>query len=94
MAMDQVEAVVVVARLMKDAEKSDYAALIRLVERNSLQWLVDIMKHKEPSAIAISWPSLLATFPMVEDKVDPAIDDETWEGIKRSISQTVSDYLE
>lgn len=91
--MDEEEAIVIVETLMKDAEKSDYAALIRLVERNSMQWLVDTMKRKERSAIAISWPSLLSTFPMVEDKVDPTIDDETWEGIKRSISQSVSDYL-
>ena len=91
--MDEEEAIVIVETLMKDAEKSDYAALFRLVERNSMQWLVDIMKRKKPSIIAISWPSLLSTFPMVEDKVDPAINDEVWECIKRSISQTVSDYL-
>lgn len=93
MDANEEQAVAGLQRIIEVGDKSDYAALMQLVQRHSMQWLVDACYQWDPHIISISAPSLLASFPSAEEKPDPTIDDETWEGIKRSISQTVSDYL-
>lgn len=82
-----------IERILKGGTKADYAALMDLLQRHSMQWLVDVYIGINPHIIAVSVPSILASFPTAEEKDDTSMDDASWEAIKRSISQTVSDYL-
>lgn len=93
MLSDEQLAVEGVARILEVGAKADYAALMIVVRRHSMQWLVDVYQGADPHAMAISVPSILASFPSAEEQVDTSMDDASWENIKCSISQAVSDYL-
>ena len=75
MARDEELAAEVLDRITNTASKTDYAALMILVQKHSMQWLVDVCQRKVPSSMAISVSTLLASFPTVDDKNDASVDE-------------------
>lgn len=75
--------------------KKDFWDLYELFKHHDLQWVMDRHAQKYPNQmIAVSIPHAITYFVDAEDSEDPvSLKGQTWEGIKRSISQTVSDYL-
>lgn len=75
--------------------KKDFWDLHELLQNYSLQQISDWHRKKYPGQmLAISIPNAISYFTDAEDSEDPvSLKGQTWEGIKRSISQTVSDYL-
>ena len=62
---------------------------------HELQWVMEKHATKYPNRmIAVSIPHALTYFVDAEQSETPiSLKGQAWEGIKRSISQTVSDYL-
>jgi predicted nucleotidyltransferase component of viral defense system len=77
------------------AKKKDFWDLNELLRHYSLQQLIDWHKRKYPSQmLAISIPHAISYFADADESETPvSFKEQTWEGIKRSISRTVSDYL-
>ncbi|MFZ1665418.1 MAG: nucleotidyl transferase AbiEii/AbiGii toxin family protein [Flavobacteriales bacterium] len=75
--------------------KKDFWDLFELFKHHDLQWVMDKHAEKYPNQmIAVSIPHALTYFVDAEQSETPvSLKGQTWEGIKRSISQTVSDYL-
>jgi hypothetical protein len=76
-------------------KKKDFWDLYELLQHYTLQQLIDWHKLKYPSQmLAISIPNALTYFVDAENSETPvSFKNQTWEGIKKSISKTVSDYL-
>jgi len=76
-------------------KKKDFWDLYELLQHYSLQQLIDWHKQKYPSQmLAISIPQAITYFADAEESETPvSYKGQTWEGIKKSISKTVSDYL-
>ena len=77
------------------AKKKDFWDLYELLQHYSLQQMIDWHKQKFPSQmLAISIPHAITYFVDAEESDPPeSFKHQTWEGIKRSIQKTVSDYL-
>ena len=75
--------------------KKDFWDLHELFKHHDVQWVMDRHAEKYPNQmIAVSIPHALTYFVDAdESEVPVSLKGQTWEGIKRSISQTVSDYL-
>lgn len=75
--------------------KKDFWDLNELLSHHELQWVMERHKEKYPNQmLAVSIPHALMYFVDADTSEDPVgLKGQTWEGIKRSISQTVSDYL-
>ena len=75
--------------------KKDFWDLHELLQNYSLQQLSDWHRKKYPDQmLAISIPNAISYFNEADESEDPvSLKGQTWEAIKRSISQTVSDYL-
>lgn len=75
--------------------KKDFWDLHELLQNHSLQQISDRRRKKFPDQmLEISIPNAISYFVDAEESPDPvSLKGQTWEGIKRSISQTVSDYL-
>ena len=75
--------------------KKDFWDLYELFKHHDLQWVMDRHAEKYPNQmIAVSIPHALTYFVDADESEAPvSLKGQTWEGIKRSISQTVSDYL-
>lgn len=76
-------------------KKKDFWDLHELLKHYSLQQICDWHGKKYPDQLlAISIPNAISYFTEANESEDPvSLKGQTWEGIKRSISQTVSDYL-
>lgn len=76
-------------------KKKDFWDLHELLQHYSLQQIMDWHKQKYPSQmLAISIPHALTYFVDADESETPvSLKGQTWEGIKKSISKTVSDYL-
>lgn len=81
--------------ILHRAKRKDFWDLAELLDAHGLQWILDRHGERYPdNSIAISIPYAITYFVDAEDSEDPvSLKGQTWEGIKRSISQTVSDYL-
>lgn len=75
--------------------KKDFWDLYELFQHHSLQQISDWHRQKYPDQmLAIGVPNAISYFSDADESEDPvSLKGQTWEGIKRSISQTVSDYL-
>ena len=75
--------------------KKDFWDLHELLQHYSLQQISDWHRKKYPDQmLAISVPNAISYFTEADASEDPvSLKGQTWEGIKRSISQAVSDYL-
>lgn len=75
--------------------KKDFWDLHELLKHHSLPWLIDKHREKYPNQmLALSIPQAISYFADAEESEDPvSLKGQTWEGIKRSISQTVNTYL-
>lgn len=75
--------------------KKDFWDLDQLLRHHELQWVMERHREKYPNQmLAVSIPHALMYFVDAEESEDPvSLKGQTWEGIKRSISQTVSDFL-
>lgn len=76
-------------------KKKDFWDLHELLKHYSLQQIIDWHKMKFPSQmLAISIPHAITYFVDADESETPvSFKGQTWEQIKKSISQTVSDYL-
>lgn len=81
--------------ILHRAKRKDFWDLAELLDSHGLQWILDRHRERYPdNSIAISIPYAITYFADAEESEDPvSLKGQTWEGIKRSISQTVSDYL-
>jgi hypothetical protein len=77
------------------AKKKVFWDLNELLQHYSLQQIIDWHKQKYPSQmLAISIPHAISYFVDADESESPvSFKNQTWEGIKKSISKTVSDYL-
>lgn len=76
-------------------KKKDFWDLYELLQRYSLQQIIDWHKQKYPSQmLAISIPNAITYFVDADASETPvSFKNQTWEGIKKGISKVVSDYL-
>lgn len=76
-------------------KKKYFWDLHEMLKHYSLQQLIDWHKEKYPSQmLAISIPNAITYFVDADQSETPvSFKGQTWEQIKKSISQTVSDYL-
>jgi hypothetical protein len=76
-------------------KKKDFWDLYELFKHYSLEQVMDWHKKKYPSQmLAISIPHAITYFVDAEESETPvSFKNQTWEGVKKSISKTVSDYL-
>jgi len=76
-------------------KKKDFWDLHELFQHYSLQQISDWHRKKYPDQLlAISIPNAISYFSEADASEEPvSLKGQTWEAIKRSISQTVSDYL-
>ncbi len=81
--------------ILHRGKKKDFWDLAELLDRHGLPWLLDRHRERYPdNSIAISIPYAITYFADAEESEDPvSLKGQTWEGIKRSISQTVNAYL-
>ncbi len=93
-ADDDIAAMKIQAILGRGVRK-DFWDLYELFKHHDLQWVMDRHAEKYPNQmIAVSIPHALTYFTDADESETPvSLKGQTWEGIKRSISQTVSDYL-
>lgn len=77
------------------AKKKDFWDLHELLQHYPLQQLIDWHKQKYPSQmLAISIPNAISYFAEAEESETPvSFKNQTWERIKKGISEAVSDYL-
>ena len=77
------------------AKKKDFYDLHELLQHFSLQQVIDWHYKKYPSQmLAISIPHAITYFADAEESEIPvSFKKQTWEGVKKGISKTVSDYL-
>ena len=77
------------------AQKKDFWDLYELLQHYPLQKLMDWHKQKYPTQmLAISIPNAISYFADAEDSDTPvSFKGQTWELVKKGISQAVSDYL-
>ena len=77
------------------AKKKDFYDLHELLQHFTLQQLMDWHKQKYPSQmLAISIPHAITYFVDAEETETPVcFKKQTWEGVKKGISQAVRDYL-
>lgn len=75
--------------------KKDFWDLHELLKHYSLQQISDWHRKKYPGQmLAIAIPNAICYFSDADESEDPlSLKGQTWEAVKRSISQTVSDYL-
>ena len=76
-------------------KKKDFWDLYELLKHYPLQQVIDWHKKKYPSQmLAISIPHAITYFVDADQSETPvSFKGQIWEQIKKSISQTVSDYL-
>ena len=76
-------------------KKKDFWDLFELLQHYSLQQIIDWHKQKYPSQmLAISIPHALTYFVDADDSETPvSFKKQTWESVKKGISNAVSDYL-
>lgn len=76
-------------------KKKDFWDLYELLQRYSLQQIIDWHKQKYPSQmLAISIPHAITYFADAEESETPvSFKNQTWAGIKKDISKVVSEYL-
>ncbi len=94
MSTEEELAVQAIDGIVRQASKQHYVTLHELLERHSVQWLVDTYRNRYPNVMAISIPSLLSTYPEIRPEQDPIdMRGNSWERIERSLQRTISDYL-
>lgn len=76
-------------------KKKDFWDLYELLQRYSMQQLIDWHKQKYPSQmLAISIPNAISYFSEAEESETPvSFKKQTWKGVKKGIQRVVSDYL-
>ncbi len=76
-------------------KKKDFWDLYELLQHYPLQQIMDWHKQKYPSQmLAISIPNAITYFVDAEESETPvSFKKQTWEGVKKGIQRTVSDYL-
>jgi len=76
-------------------KKKDFWDLFELLQHYSLQQIIDWHKQKYPSQmLAISIPHAITYFVDSDDSETPvSFKKQTWESVKKGISNEVSDYL-
>jgi hypothetical protein len=76
-------------------KKKDFWDLHELLQHYTLQQIIEWHQQKFPSQmLAISIPHAITYFVDAEESETPvSFKNQTWEGVKKFISQTVSDYL-
>jgi predicted nucleotidyltransferase component of viral defense system len=76
-------------------KKKDFWDLYELFQHYSLKQVIEWHKKKFPNQmLAISIPQALTYFTDAEESETPvSLKHQTWEGVKKSIQQKVSDYL-
>jgi predicted nucleotidyltransferase component of viral defense system len=76
-------------------KKKDFWDLYELLQHYSLQQMIDWHKQKYPSQmLAISIPNAITYFVDADESETPvSFKKQTWESVKKGISQAVSDYL-
>lgn len=75
--------------------KKDFWDLYELLQHFSLQQIMDWHKQKYPKQLfAISIPNAIVYFDDADESETPvSLKGQTWESVKKSIQQKVSDYL-
>ena len=81
--------------ILKRAQKKDFWDLAELLKKYSVTHCIKCYRDKYPNnQIIFSVPQALTYFTDADESEDPvSLNGETWESIKKSISQTVSDFL-
>jgi predicted nucleotidyltransferase component of viral defense system len=76
-------------------KKKDFWDLYELLQKYSLQQMMDWHKQKYPSQmLAISIPNAITYFTDADDSETPvSFKKQTWEGIKKGIQRVVREYL-
>ena len=81
--------------ILKRAQKKDFWDLAELLQHYSVKDLIDSYNDKYPNhQLLISIPHAITYFADAEESEDPiSLKGQTWAGVKKFISQKVSDYL-
>ena len=84
-----------VEAILHRGKKKDFWDMDVLLGAHGLEWVLDKHRSKYPdNSIAISIPYAITWFVDAEASEDPvSLKGQTWEGVKRSISGIVNDYL-
>lgn len=84
-----------VEAILHRGKKKDFWDMDVLLGAHGLKWVLDKHRSKYPdNSIAISIPYAITWFVDAEASEDPvSLKGQTWEGVKRSISGIVNDYL-
>lgn len=75
--------------------KKDFWDLHELLKHFSLQQIMDLYKQKYPNQmLAISIPNAITYFDDADESEEPiSLKGQSWESVKKSLQQTVSDFL-
>jgi hypothetical protein len=92
---DQDIAPMKIEAILHRGKKKDFFDMDVLLRNHGMVKILEYHRHKYPDqGIAISIPRALTYFADAEDSEDPvSLQGQTWEGVKDSISNYVSDYL-
>ncbi len=94
MVVDEVLAVATMEAICDAATPEHFGTMLELIERHSMQWLVDAYQARHPNVIAISIPSMLSWFP---DGVDGGMiigpQRRTWQEVKESVRRSIESFL-
>ena len=84
-----------VQAILGRAKKKDFWDLYELLQFFPLQQIMDWHKQKYPSQmLAISIPNAISYFDEAnESEIPVSFKKQTWEGVKKGIQKSVSDYL-
>ena len=81
--------------ILKRAQKKDFWDIAELLKHYNVLDFIDCYNKKFPNhRVLISIPQAMIYFADAEESEDPvSLKGQTWESVKKSISQKVSDYL-
>lgn len=84
-----------VEAILHRGKKKDFWDMAELLREHGLQWILDKHRQKYPdNSIAISIPYAITYFTDAEESDAPvSLKDQTWDGVKASISRTVNAFL-
>ena len=81
--------------ILKGGNKQDFIEIAQLLERFTIDQFIEYHQLKYPNRMMnISYPLALTYFNHADESEHPvSLKGQTWESVKKTISQKVSDYL-
>lgn len=94
MEKDEELAVVTLDAICIAATPQHFVTMLGLVERHSMQWLVDAYQARHPNVMAISVPCILSWFPEGDDEhAIIALNGRSWGSVKDRIRGAIESYF-